>query len=52
MNDTAVPMPDLAQLNRAELWLAFVRRLRASGASAAEAIRQADEQLGFGVTTQ
>lgn len=46
-----VQMPDLAQLNPIELWLATFRRIHDSGVPLAEARKLADEQLGFTTTT-
>ena len=46
-----MPMPDLAGINRASLWLATLRRIHDSGVPLAEARRLADQQLGFGATT-
>jgi hypothetical protein len=40
-------LPDLAELNRAELWLAYFRRLTDRGQSIAAARRLADERFGF-----
>lgn len=48
---TEMPLPDLAGINRAELWLATFRRIHDSGVPLAEARRLADERLGFGTTT-
>ncbi len=42
------PMPDLAEINRAELWLAYFRRLTDQGQPIAAARRLADERFGFG----
>ena len=41
------PMPDLAQLNPAEVWLASIRRQQDAGVPLAEA----DEQADFRSTT-
>lgn len=48
---TEMPLPDLAGINRAELWLACFRRLHDAGVPLAEARRLADQQLGFTTTT-
>lgn len=45
------PMPDLAQLNPAELWLASIRRLSDQDVPLAEARQLADRQAGFGTNT-
>jgi hypothetical protein len=48
MTTTDAPIPDLAILNRAELWLAYFRHLQDGGLPIAEARRRADEQFGPG----
>jgi hypothetical protein len=45
------PVPDLAQLNPLELWLASIRRLADQGVPLAQARQLADRQAGFGTTT-
>lgn len=40
-----VTVPDLAEVNKAALWLAYLRRLSDRGLPLAEAVRLADEQL-------
>jgi hypothetical protein len=44
---TGQPMPDLAEINRAELWLAYFRQLTDQGQPIAAARRLADERFGF-----
>jgi len=48
--DTTQPLPDLAEINRAELWLAYFRRLTDQGQPIATARQLADERFGFGAT--
>lgn len=45
------PMPDLAQLNPVELWLASIRRLTDQGLPLTQARQLADRQAGFSTTT-
>jgi hypothetical protein len=42
---TGALLPELPEVNRAALWLAYLRRLGDSGLPLAEAVRLADEQL-------
>ena len=46
--DTTQPLPDLAETNRAELWLAYIRQLTDQGQPIATARLLADERFGFG----
>lgn len=48
--DTA-PVPDLAEVNRAELWLGYIRRLTDQGQPITAARRLADERFGFAAGT-
>lgn len=49
--DTTQPLPDLAEINRAELWLAYIRQLTDQGQPIATARRLADERFGFGTSS-
>ena len=51
MTTTDAPMPDLAVINRAALWLTYFRQVRAAGVPLAEARRLADERFGFAAGT-
>ena len=42
------PVPDLAAVNRAALWLAYFRRLQDEGISLAAARQAADARFGLG----
>jgi len=45
--DEMVTMPDLAQVNRVALWLAYFYRLHDQGHGVVEAERMADERFGY-----
>jgi hypothetical protein len=47
LNTTETSLPDLAMINRAELWLAILRKLCDQGVPITTARRLADEQTGF-----
>ena len=49
--DTTQPLPDLAEVNRAELWLAYFRQLTDRGQPIATARLLADERFGFGTSS-
>jgi hypothetical protein len=52
MTTAAAPMPDLAAINPAMLWLAYLRQLSDGGMAIAAARQLADERSGTGVSKQ